>query len=68
VFNCCQKFSSVLWVSSTTAVLARARQSSPPVTFMSLDRSKSRWMRCKCFRSDEEVHQAVHEQLHSQTK
>jgi hypothetical protein len=43
----------------------RTRQTSPPRTFMSLDRSKRR-QDGKSFRSDEEVRQAVHEWLRSQ--
>ena len=43
------------------------RQTSPPVTFMSLDRSKRRW-EATLFRSDEEVQQVVHEWLCSQPK
>ena len=58
--NCCNDPRPVLWVSSTSAVLARPRP---------------RWSSClstaqrgKSFRSDEEVQQAVHEWLRSQTK
>jgi len=44
----------------------RTHQTSPPVTFISLDHSEA--MGGKSFRSDEEVQQAVHEWLHSQSK
>ena len=39
-FHCCNNPRSILRVSSTSGVLA---QTSSPVTFMSLDRSKRRW-------------------------
>ena len=39
-FNCCNDPRSVLRVSSTFALHSRPR---PPMTFMSLDRSKKRW-------------------------
>jgi len=47
--------------------IRRTRQTSPQVTFTSLDHSKEA-MGGKSFTSDEEVQQAMHEWLHSQPK